>query len=35
MLAILRGMTASYRHPDPPIQAVAERLDPDDPLPKP
>jgi hypothetical protein len=35
MLAILRGMTASYRHPDTPIQAVAERLDPDDPPPNP
>jgi hypothetical protein len=35
MLAILRGMTASYRRTEPPIQAVAERLDPDEPPPEP
>jgi hypothetical protein len=27
MLALLRALTASYRQPEPPIRAVAERLD--------
>jgi hypothetical protein len=35
MLAILRGMTASYRHKETPIKAVAERLDADETPPEP
>jgi hypothetical protein len=31
MQAILRAMTASYRHQDTPIKAVSERLDADEP----
>jgi hypothetical protein len=35
MLAILRGMTASYQHKDTPIKAIAERLDTDETPPAP